>query len=230
MQPSNGATFAAFFIEKMVEQKVSSGWEYLAARREPMEYPNNLRRLRDARKLTQAEVADALGINQAEYSRMEKGRRRVGTHLETLTEILACDNAEILAPDQYAGTTDQFRDIPLYALPEIDGESIRFDLAMTSRLPKPDYTVGPRSFAMLCNGNVMAPRVHHGDFVYADPDEPLRDNDLCVLTLMRGNREVAIIRQSCGEDMWLRLDLGSEESFGKELKLVAPIMGLRFAR
>ena len=69
----------------MVEQKVSSGWEYLAARREPMEYPNNLRRLRDARKLTQADVAEALGINQAEYSRMEKGRRRVGTHLETQT-------------------------------------------------------------------------------------------------------------------------------------------------
>jgi transcriptional regulator with XRE-family HTH domain len=230
VQPSNGATFAAFFIEKMVEQKVSSGWEYLAARRGTMEYPNNLRRLRDARRLTQADVAEALGINQAEYSRMEKGRRRVGTHLETLTKILTCENAEILAPDQYAGTTDQSQDMPLYALPEIDGESIRFDLAMTSRLPKPACTVGSRSFAMLCNGNVMAPRVHHGDFVYADPDEPLRDNDLCVLTLMRGNREVAIIRQNCGEDVWLRLDTNSEESFGKELKIVAPIMALRFAR
>jgi len=195
-----------------------------------MEYPNNLRRLRDARRLTQADVAEALGINQAEYSRIEKGRRRVGTHLEKLAEILACEDAEILAPDQYSGAVEQPHDIPLYALPEIDGESIRFDLAMTSRLPKPACTVGLRSFAMLCNGNVMAPRIHHGDFVYADPDEPLRDNDLCVLTLMRGNREVAIIRQNCGEDIWLRLDTDSEESFGKELKLVAPIMGLRFAR
>lgn len=195
-----------------------------------MEYPNNLRRLRDAQKLTQADVAEALGINQAEYSRIEKGRRRVGTHLEKLAEILACEDAEILAPDQYSGAVEQPHDIPLYALPEIDGESIRFDLAMTSRLPKPACTVGPRSFAILCNGNAMAPRIHHGDFVYADPDEPLRDNDLCVLTLMRGNREVAIIRQCCGEDIWLRLDSDSEESFGKELKLVAPIMGLRFAR
>jgi transcriptional regulator with XRE-family HTH domain len=195
-----------------------------------MEYPNNLRRLRDAQKLTQAEVAEALSINQAEYSRIEKGRRRVGTHLEKLTDILACDHDEILAPDQYSGAVEQQQDVPLYALPEIDGESIRFDLAMTSRLPKPACTVGPRSFAMLCNGNVMAPRIHHGDFVYVDPDEPLRDNDLCVLTLMRGNREVAIIRQSCGEDIWLRLDTDSEESFGKELKLVAPIMAIRFAR
>ena len=47
-----------------------------------MEYPNNLRRLRDARKLTQADVAEALGINQAEYSRIEKGRQRVGTRLK----------------------------------------------------------------------------------------------------------------------------------------------------
>ena len=195
-----------------------------------MEYPNNLRRLRDARKLTQADVAEALDINQAEYSRIEKGRRRVGTHLEKLADILACDDSEILAPDQYTGAQELAQDLPLYALPEIEGQSIRFDLAMTSRLPKPACTVGPRSFAMLCPGNVMAPRIHHGDFVYADPDEALRDDDLCVLTLMRGNREVAIIRQNCGGDIWLRLDTNSEESFGKELKIVAPIMGMRFAR
>ena len=62
----------------------------------------------------------------------------------------------------------------------------------------------------------MAPRIHHGDFVYADPDEPLRDNDLVKSrTLMRGNREVAIIRQSCGEDVWLRLDSDSVETSEK---------------
>ena len=52
-------------------------------------------------------------------------------------------------------------------------------------------------FAILNPGNVMAPRLKHGDFLYADPDEGVRDDDLCVLTLMRGNREVAIVRQAC---------------------------------
>lgn len=196
-----------------------------------MEYPNNLRRLRDARKLTQAEVADAIGINQAEYSRIEKGRRRVGTHLEKLSEVLSCDQDDILAPDQYTAAPEQPQTIPLYALPELDGESIRFDLSMTSQLPKPTcHTGGSRVFAILNPGNVMAPRLKHGDFLYADPDETIRDDDLCVLTLMRGNREVAIVRQACGDDNWLRLDDNSEESYGKELKTASPIVAIKLSR
>ena len=195
-----------------------------------MEYPNNLRRLRDARKLTQADVAESLGINQAEYSRIEKGRRRVGTHLEKLAEILACEQNDILAPDQYAGTIEQPPTIPLYALPEMDGESIRFDLAMTSQLARPSSHPGSRMFAILNPGNVMAPRLRHGDFLYADPDETIRDDDLCIITLMRGNREVAIVRQSCGADVWLRLDDNSEETFGKELKSISPIISIKLAR
>ena len=196
-----------------------------------MEYPNNLRRLRDARKLTQAEVADALGINQAEYSRIEKGRRRVGTHLEKLSEILACEQDDILAPDQYAGTIEPPHNIPLYALPEMDGESIRFDMAMSSQLPKPScHNGGDRMFAILNPGNVMAPRLKHGDFLYADPDEQVRDEDICVLTLMRGNREIAIVRQSCGGDVWLRLDDNSEERLGKELKSISPIVAIKLSR
>lgn len=196
-----------------------------------MEYPNNLRRLRDARKLTQAEVADALGINQAEYSRIEKGRRRAGIHLEKLSEVLSCDQDDILAPDQYAAAPEQPQTIPLYALPELDGESIRFDLSMTSQLPKPScHTGGSRVFALLNPGNVMAPRLKHGDFLYADPDETIRDDDLCVLTLMRGNREVAVVRQACGDDNWLRLDDNTEESYGKELKTASPIVAIKLSR
>lgn len=196
-----------------------------------MEYPNNLRRLRDARRLTQADVAEALGINQAEYSRMEKGRRRIGTHLEKLSEILQADEDVILSPDQYAVGADAPLHIPLYALPELDGESIRFDLSMTSQLPKPScHTGGSRVFAILNPGNVMAPRLKHGDFLYADPDEEVRDDDLCVLTLMRGNREVAIVRQACGENVWLRLDENAEETFGDELKSTSPIVFIKLAR
>lgn len=196
-----------------------------------MEYPNNLRRLRDARRLTQADVAEALGINQAEYSRMEKGRRRIGTHLEKLSEILQADEDAILSPDQYAVGADAPSHIPLYALPELDGESIRYDLSMTSQLPKPTcHTGGSRVFAILNPGNVMAPRLKHGDFLYADPDEEVRDDDLCVLTFMRGNREVAIVRQACGGNVWLRLDENAEETFGDELKSTSPIVAIKLAR
>ena len=196
-----------------------------------MEHFNNLRRLRDARKLTQADVAEELGINQAEYSRMEKGRRRIGTHLEKLSQILQADEDSILTPSHFAGSAQVPSSIPLYALPEIDGESIRFDLSMTSQLAKPScHSGGAGMFAILNPGNVMAPRIKHGDFLYADPDESVRDDDLCVLTLMRGNREVAIVRQACGGGVWLRLDENTEETYGKELKSFAPVVAIKLAR
>jgi len=195
-----------------------------------MEYPNNLRRLRDARRLTQADVAEALGINQAEYSRIEKGRRRIGTHLAKLAEFLACDEDDILSPDSYSAPAPA-DDLPFYALPEADGKSVRFDLSMTSRLPRPPILKGrAQAFGMLNPGDAMVPRLKHGDFIFADPDEAVRDDDIVVLVLMRGNRQVAIVRQYVGADVYLCPSSDEEESFGPELLTVAPVVSVNLAR
>ena len=197
-----------------------------------MEYPNNLRRLRDAKSLTQGQVADQLGINQAEYSRIEKGRRRVGTHLKALSKILKCKEDAILAPDQYQPAASILsEDIPVYALPEPDGESVRFDMAMTSRIARPPVLANAvNSFGMFNCGSVMMPRLKHGDFLFCDPDEAAKDNDICVLVVQRGNRLVALVRECLGDNVWLRLDKSEEESFGADLKQVAPVLAVNLAR
>lgn len=197
-----------------------------------MEYPNNLRRLRDAQKLSQGQVAESLGINQAEYSRIEKGRRRVGTHLAGLAQILKCDEDDILAPDQYQPASHMLSDdIPVYALPESDGESVRFDMAMTSRIDRPPVLAKAKAaFGMFNCGSAMEPRLRHGDFLFCDPDEPIKDNDIVVLTIERGNRLVAIVREFVGNGVYLRPELSEEQTFGKELKGVAPVISINLAR
>lgn len=197
-----------------------------------MEYPNNLRRLRDAKSLTQGQVAEQLGINQAEYSRIEKGRRRVGTHLNSLSKILGCDEDAILSPDQYQPTSNNIsEDIPVYALPEPDGESVRFDMSMTSRIARPPIlATAENAFGMFNCGEVMMPRLRHGDFLFCDPDAEPKENDICVLVLQKGNRLVAVVREALGNNVWMKLKDNTEESFGSDLKQVAPVLCINLAR
>jgi len=198
-----------------------------------MEYPNNLRKLRDAQKLTQGQVAETLDIGQAEYSRIEKGRRRVGIHLDNLSKLLKCSHQDILSPDEYKVQQEQTLpdDIPVYALPEADGESVRFDLAMCSRTKRtPSLEFAERGFGMFNCGTAMLPRLRHGDFLFCDPDAEARDNDVCVLVIQRGNRDVAIVREYVGGDVWLRLENSEEQTFGNELKQVAPVLSVRLSR
>jgi transcriptional regulator with XRE-family HTH domain len=57
-----------------------------------------VRRLRESRGLTQAQLAEAAGMSTEEVSRLERGRRepRIGT-LQRLAEAMSADIAELFA-------------------------------------------------------------------------------------------------------------------------------------
>jgi transcriptional regulator with XRE-family HTH domain len=59
-----------------------------------------LRRLRTTRvRLTQAELAQAVGISRAEVSHLENGKRAPLVHtFDKLCEVLGCDAEELLNP------------------------------------------------------------------------------------------------------------------------------------
>lgn len=195
-----------------------------------MEFPNNLRKLRDAAGLSQAQVAEKLGVNQAEYSRIEKGRRRVGQHMKTLSEILKATDEQILSADQYQ-PTQMPEDVPVFALPEPDGESVRFDMAMASKIARPPLLKDAQNaFGMFNCGEAMSPRLRHGDFLFCDPQEKARDNDICALIIERGNRQVAIVRESLGGGVWKKLSDETEDTFENILKQVAPVLCINLAR
>ena len=64
---------------------------------------NRLRELRTAAGLTQAQVAERLGVEQSFYSRVERGDGKDGRRLSDryvwkLAEILRCHPGELFAP------------------------------------------------------------------------------------------------------------------------------------
>lgn len=179
--------------------------------------------------MTQAEVAKHLNINQAEYSRIEQGRRRVGVHATTLSELFSCTADDLLRlPTALANIPSQ-EDLPLYALPEMDGESVRFDMSMSSRVDRPSWLQNAaNAFSIFNCGHLMAPRLNHGDLLYCDPDEKAVINDLVVLVLKRGNRLAAITRQFVGDGVYTSGE--GDESFDGELEAVAPVVGIKLAR
>lgn len=57
----------------------------------------NIRRRRAALGLTQADVADRLGIKQASYAAIESGRRNPGLDVvDEVAQALECDGTELL--------------------------------------------------------------------------------------------------------------------------------------
>lgn len=148
-----------------------------------MEFPNNLRRYRDACRMNQAEVAKQLNINQAEYSRIEKGRRRIGTHLSKLAEIFGCDEDEILfAGGNMFGTEQIASSVDVYCLPsKFGGEAIQYK-PVESKTPNPNFESGSEGvFCIFVNGDKNLPRLKHGDKLFCDPSKTPSDGDICVI-------------------------------------------------
>ena len=56
-----------------------------------MKFPNNLHVMRSSKGLQQKEVSDAIGVGQSEYSKMERGDRKLGVHLKPLIEFFSTD-------------------------------------------------------------------------------------------------------------------------------------------
>ena len=194
-----------------------------------MEYPNQLRLLRDAQKLNQKQIAEHLGIHQAEYGRIENGKRRIGRHVDALTQILKCDANELVAAATVtAGSTFDFMDC--FALPDESG-CIRFDLAMSTKVPRPPVmSERPKGFCMMAPSNDMEPILKMGDLCFCDPEEEPRDDDLCVVRLEKGNRVIGSLKRYLGANVFVTASKDTEEEFGGELLGVAPVLSVIYAR
>jgi len=57
-----------------------------------MDYPNKLYTLRNSLRKSQEDMAELLNISQSEYSRLEKGKRRLGVHEMPLKKYFIDNN------------------------------------------------------------------------------------------------------------------------------------------
>ena len=194
-----------------------------------MEYQNQLRLLRDAQKLNQKQRAEQLGIHQAEYGRMENGKRRIGRHADALAKILKCNANELVAaPDFTMAPSFDFMDC--FALPDESG-CIRFDLAMSTKVPRPPVMKDRlKGFCMMAPTNEMEPTLKMGDLCFCDPDEVARDDDICVVRIKAGNRIKASLKKFLGSGVFADIATGKESEYGEELLNVAPVLSVIYAR
>lgn len=157
---------------------------------------NNLKMLRKALGLKQEEVATRTGFGQSQYSRIERGICAIGEHREILAKAL-----EVAPEDIHENITEEAAPVineflPVYGLPRIDGAGFSYHDNMQSSIEAPAFlrTVA-NSYAVVIYGNDMAPRVHHGDLVYVDPNKKPKAGGLCICKVADGNQIFGIARE-----------------------------------
>ena len=163
-----------------------------------MKYPNNLLTLRNLKGLQQGEVAVGVKMKQPEYSKMERGERRIGDHLEKLTKFFKVAPNEIqsqqLQSQQYKHKYTE--DLPLFGMPVQNGEGVQMHKQFVSHTIRPDYLVeNLQSYACFIHGSAMSPRYEHGDLVYVDPNRQAKEDDYVVIQVKQGDHVTGIFRK-----------------------------------
>ena len=163
-----------------------------------MKYPNNLLTLRNLKGLQQGEVAVGVKMKQPEYSKMERGERRIGDHLEKLTKFFKVAPNEIqsqqLQSQQYKHKYTE--DLPLFGMPVQNGEGVQMHKQFVSHTIRPDYLVeNLQSYACFIHGSTLSPRYEHGDLVYVDPNRQAKEDDYVVIQVKQGDHVTGIFRK-----------------------------------
>ena len=92
-----------------------------------MKFPNNLYVLRSNKGLQQKEVSEAIGVVQSEYSKMERGDRKLGIHIDKLLRFFGVDEDRLFntATPMYQKPVEHkmppLEDLPMYGLPLPNG-------------------------------------------------------------------------------------------------------------
>lgn len=139
---------------------------------------SNLKRLRNEKGLTQAEVAEKLPIGQAEYARIEKGVRSPGKHALAIAQVFGVD-VDSIYDDSPAAEKIKQTDCVFYAFPTPDGAGIHAN-AMHSRCPLPPYDEAIGEWgACICPADTKS--LKRGDLLYYDTGAEVAEGDPCVV-------------------------------------------------
>lgn len=163
-----------------------------------MKFPNNLRTLRNQKGLQQIEVAKGVGLKQPEYSKMERGERRIGNHIDNICKFYQVDVDAIYDNLVDTGTVSRnySEDLPVYGFPRLNGEGIEMHQNFASHTFRPDYLIhNTNSYACFIHGEEMKPRYEHGNLVYVDPLKKYEVGDYVIVQIKIQNKLIGIFRK-----------------------------------
>ena len=128
---------------------------------------NRIKELREARSLTQPELAELAGTTKNQLVKLESGSRRLSDHwAQRIAPHLGVQPYELFMPE-HAVT-------PLRAVPLVGNISCgNWQEAVENALGQVPATVdgGPRVFALKAIGDSMDDLIAEGGYVYVDPDD-----------------------------------------------------------
>lgn len=202
-----------------------------------MVYKNNLRELRRQANLTQVEVAELLELGQAEYSRIESGKRKIYPHKERLAEILKTHLDNIVEVDAQGGAVNRAPlppQLPVYGFPLPSGQGFDFTQQMMSKVDRPDELYGVEgAYACFCFGDRLKPVIKNGDLAFVNPSITPRERGLVVVRLDANGKERGLLAQlvttyKVGATVQF-LDPFEEVALGSEVKSVEAVVMVKYA-
>ena len=168
-----------------------------------MKFPNNLYVLRSNKGLQQKEVSEAIGVVQSEYSKMERGDRKLGIHIDKLLKFFGVDEDRLFntATPMYQKPVEHkmppLEDLPMYGLPLPNGgEGFQVQKKMFTHCVRPDYLIGvPSAYACFVLSDNMEQRYFYGEILFVDPSLQIKEKDFVVVQIKAGDRTVGLIRK-----------------------------------
>jgi transcriptional regulator with XRE-family HTH domain len=162
---------------------------------------------RERKKLTQAEVATALGVSQSAVAQWEAGRSfpqpAMAAKIAKLIGVQFL--AEERARPQNRGPVAERARLPIIGLPAPgDNERILVDDQSHGEIVAPPQLEGvAEARAVYVRGRSMEPRYYPGEIVYLHPLRPPNPGDFVFLTVREPGFAAAVgyIRQYVGQDL-----------------------------
>lgn len=202
-----------------------------------MRFKNNLKKLRMQQNMTQVELAEKLSIGQAEYSRIESGKRKIYPHKDKIAEILAVgldDIKEVTEDGESVERAPVPQDLPVYGFPTPSGRGFQFTQQMMSKVGRPEELAGVEgAYACFCFGDQLEPTIKNGDLAFVNPNLEPRQGSLVVVRIESGNGQkgllaklVTLYKVGCTVQMLNPFD---EIALGKEVVSVEPVVMVKYA-
>jgi len=182
-----------------------------------VDYPNKLYTLRNSLRKSQEDMAELLNISQSEYSRLEKGKRRLGVHemplkkyfmesgvmsdadslVETATATIGF---KTLNSDQFDNHKDNNNQLlPVYGTPQLSG-GIKWTerpVDMIERVPSLKDNV--HAYVTCVSGDDMKPRLLRGYKAVIDPTST-PEAEALVLVEFKHEKGVRYFREFIASD------------------------------
>ncbi len=186
-------------------------------------YPNRIRELREAKGLTQEQLAELTNLSEGYLSRLENGKRNLSTKImPRIAQALGVQPSELI------DVSRAWLEIDILGIVAEDQQIIQVSNGAAARhkLTADVPAALGEVDAVLVVGNVLYPRYSDGDiitFVWRNEDIKTLVGKECVVLLKNGKRYIKTIAPGSSPDRYHLTSFNGPPIYDAEVRSVARI-------